>query len=72
LTHLSPFKSKTRTFDKFHGSPTLRITPPSSRAQTSAMASKQDDDQKWTAKTVRDTFLDYFRKNGHTFGMYEK
>ncbi|KAJ0420995.1 tRNA synthetases class II (A)-domain-containing protein [Aspergillus carlsbadensis] len=31
------------------------------------MASQQDDDQKWTAKTVRDTFLDYFRKNGHTF-----
>jgi alanyl-tRNA synthetase len=36
------------------------------------MASKQDDVQQWTAKTVRDTFLDYFRKNGHTFGMYEK
>jgi alanyl-tRNA synthetase len=21
----------------------------------------------WTAKRVRDTFLDYFKKNGHTF-----
>ncbi|KAL3455547.1 tRNA synthetases class II (A)-domain-containing protein [Aspergillus heterothallicus] len=31
------------------------------------MASKQDEDTKWTARTVRDTFLNYFRKNGHTF-----
>ena len=22
----------------------------------------------WTAQRVRDTFLDYFKKNGHTFG----
>ena len=23
----------------------------------------------WSAVRVRDTFLDYFKKNGHTFGM---
>ncbi|KAL2826037.1 tRNA synthetases class II (A)-domain-containing protein [Aspergillus pseudoustus] len=31
------------------------------------MASKQEDDTNWTAKNVRNTFLQYFRKNGHTF-----
>jgi hypothetical protein len=24
----------------------------------------------WTAVRVRDTFLDYFKKNGHTFGGF--
>ena len=26
--------------------------------------------QKWTALNVRDTFLEFFKKNGHTFGRY--
>jgi len=29
------------------------------------MASEQHE---WTASRVRETFLDYFKKNGHTFG----
>jgi alanyl-tRNA synthetase len=29
------------------------------------MASNSSD---WTAPRVRETFLDYFKKNGHTFG----
>jgi alanyl-tRNA synthetase len=29
------------------------------------MASEQHE---WTAVRVRETFLDYFKKNGHTFG----
>lgn len=28
-----------------------------------------DEQQKWGAVKVRQTFLDYFEKNGHTFGM---
>lgn len=34
------------------------------------MASVIDKDVKWPAVKVRETFLDYFQKNGHTFGMY--
>jgi hypothetical protein len=32
---------------------------------TFRMASNSSD---WTAPRVRETFLDYFKKNGHTFG----
>jgi alanyl-tRNA synthetase len=28
-----------------------------------------DEQHEWGAKKVRETFLDYFKKNGHTFGM---
>ena len=27
-----------------------------------------DEQHEWGAKKVRQTFLDYFKKNGHTFG----
>ena len=33
------------------------------------MAAKTDLEIKWPAAKVRDTFLDYFKQNGHTFGM---
>jgi len=36
------------------------------------MASTVDKDVKWPAAKVRDTFLEYFQKNGHTFGIYIK
>ena len=26
---------------------------------------------KWTSQHVRETFLEYFKKNGHTFGMFD-
>src|SRR4051812_29967627 len=32
------------------------------------MASLVTEKHEWTAVRVRDTFLDYFKKNGHTFG----
>jgi len=32
------------------------------------MSTSNGVDHKWNAKNVRDTFLDYFKKNGHTFG----
>lgn len=35
--------------------------------QTAAMSS-QGGTEHWTAVRVRDTFLNYFKKNGHTFG----
>ncbi|KAF1992139.1 alanyl-tRNA synthetase [Aulographum hederae CBS 113979] len=31
------------------------------------MASLVDEKHEWSAKKVRDTFLEYFKKNGHTF-----
>ncbi|OJJ63239.1 hypothetical protein ASPSYDRAFT_1169380 [Aspergillus sydowii CBS 593.65] len=31
------------------------------------MASTPQDDPKWTSRIVRDTFLQYFQKHGHTF-----
>jgi len=34
------------------------------------MASIVDKDVKWPAAKVRDTFLEYFQKNGHTFGKH--
>jgi len=33
------------------------------------MASLADEKHEWSAKRVRDTYLDYFKKNGHTFGV---
>ena len=33
----------------------------------SSMSTRNEQEQ-WTAKHVRDTFLEYFKKNGHSFG----
>ena len=33
-----------------------------------AMGSVTDEQPEWTALKVRNTFLDYFKQNGHTFG----
>jgi alanyl-tRNA synthetase len=32
------------------------------------MGSTKLDPSEWTALRVRETFLDYFKQNGHTFG----
>jgi hypothetical protein len=34
-----------------------------------ANMSLPNEQHEWGAKKVRQTFLDYFKKNGHTFGM---
>lgn len=34
------------------------------------MASQSDEQLEWPATKVRDTFLDYFKQNGHTFGKF--
>lgn len=34
-----------------------------------AMASTQDGEQQWPAAKVRSTYLEYFKKQEHTFGM---
>lgn len=34
------------------------------------MASQSDEQLEWPATKVRDTFLDYFKQNGHTFGNF--
>lgn len=33
------------------------------------MSSSTEKQQEWPAVRVRDTFLDYFKERGHTFGM---
>lgn len=37
-------------------------------AAFSKMASSNSEESKWSALRVRETFLDYFKKNGHNFG----
>lgn len=32
------------------------------------MGSKDDKEQQWSALHVRNTFVDYFKDRGHTFG----
>jgi hypothetical protein len=32
------------------------------------MTSNLQGSPEWTAKSVRDTFIEFFQKNGHTFG----
>lgn len=35
------------------------------------MMASSTSSPEWTSAQVRDTFLDYFKKNGHTFGMLQ-
>ena len=42
-------------------------TPPFAHAQAATMAN--DEQQQWAAAKVRQTFLDYFKERGHTFGI---
>lgn len=61
LTHLGchTFSS---SFLSFCTTTTTTPTTPTSPQMAS------NDGPQWTAQRVRDTFLDYFQKNGHTFG----
>lgn len=38
------------------------------RFYSGKMASPEGEQHEWSAVRVRNTFLDYFKKNGHTFG----
>lgn len=69
LTHLfSPSQPIPRTFHHPH---LLRNSTTQHRSVPFAlfrMASTLPRRPEWTASQVRETFLDYFKKNGHTFG----
>lgn len=69
LTHVfSPSKSIPRTFHHPHllgYRTTQQRTVPHTLFR---MASTLQRRPEWTADQVRETFLDYFKKNGHTFG----
>lgn len=69
LTHLfSPSQPIPRTFHHPHllrNSTTQHRTVPFALFR---MASTLPRRPEWTASQVRETFLDYFKKNGHTFG----
>ena len=39
------------------------------RQTHSTMGSKEGDEHLWSALRVRNTFIEYFKERGHTFGM---
>lgn len=45
-----------------------RALQPSQIRTSTTMASLVDEQHEWNAVRVRQTFLDYFKENGHTFG----
>ncbi|RDH28099.1 alanyl-tRNA synthetase, cytoplasmic [Aspergillus welwitschiae] len=68
LTHLSsPFRSQPRTFYHLHTPPLPNIPLARTITRPFSMASDSDPKLEWTSKRVRDTFLQYFKENGHTF-----
>ncbi|PLN80354.1 putative alanyl-tRNA synthetase [Aspergillus taichungensis] len=68
LTHLlSPHRLKPRSSYNFHTSPQPTTPHTITVPAYTKMASDSKGSPDWTAKSVRDTFLDYFKKNGHTF-----
>lgn len=72
LTHLStPFKKNPGTFHHHHLLLNKRISHTNTVYAFFRMSSSLGDNPgpKWTSQHVRDAFLDYFKKNGHTFGM---
>lgn len=57
---------------KFHKLPSTSMRRYSNIGQLTnknlIMSSTIEGEERWTALHVRETFLDYFKKNGHTFG----
>lgn len=69
LTHLCPpFKSKPGL--SHHLLPNTRTNHTLTPLRMSA-DSQGNSGPKWTSQHVRETFLEYFKKNGHTFGMFD-
>lgn len=55
----------------FHGNPfasVRRLAHSKNSVRQSSIMSTTAGEEQWTALLVRETFLDYFKKNGHTFG----
>ncbi|PYI06289.1 hypothetical protein BO78DRAFT_123177 [Aspergillus sclerotiicarbonarius CBS 121057] len=68
LTHLlSHFRSQPRTFYHLHTPPLSNILLTGTITRSFSMASDNHHNLEWNAKRVRDTFLQYFKENGHTF-----
>lgn len=69
----SSFGSKPRTFYRTHiviqTFPTFSTVTHSKRF---TMTSDIKSSPKWTAHHVRQTFLEYFKENGHKFGRYRR
>lgn len=62
-----PFRSNPRRFYHFHTTHTTEQNQLHTNYRHYRMSSDSEGSPFWTAKRVRDTFLDYFRQNGHTF-----
>ena len=68
LTHLCPpFRSKPRM--SHHFLPNTRTNHTLTLLRMSADL-QGNSGPKWTSQRVRETFLEYFKENGHTFGMF--
>ncbi|KAE8348240.1 alanyl-tRNA synthetase, cytoplasmic [Aspergillus coremiiformis] len=70
LTHLlSPFRSIPRTFYHIQISPPphRRVLPTNTTSSPFRMSSNIQGSSEWNAKSVRDAFIQFFQKNGHTF-----
>lgn len=50
----------------------LPLQQPHSPALALRRMTSSTSSPEWTSTQVRDTFLDYFKKNGHTFGMSQR
>lgn len=48
-----------------------RISKSSLTRSSATMASLVNEQHEWNAVRVRQTFLDYFKENGHTFGRIQ-
>jgi hypothetical protein len=68
LTHPPRFARPPRTFDSPRHFPLL--LPPPTPSFFARMASDTSRPE-WTAPRVRETFLEYFKQNGHTFGEFQ-
>ncbi len=59
-----------RTGSEFERLPTRNNTlVPQDWRRYFNMTTSLNGEETWTAVRVRDTFLEYFKKNGHTFGQ---
>ena len=70
-SHVDITNLRHRTTSDFSGSQSADLERPLSlttKQYRSTMGSVTDEQPEWTALKVRNTFLDYFKKNGHTFG----
>lgn len=69
--HTTPGLSSRVFHAPLRSPPQIHNNPQKSIVQIARMVSTASAEEQWTASRVRDTFLGYFKQNGHTFGMVD-